>query len=298
MACNCAALRGQAIISGNATPIDRGPLSEEPLNCGECRSCRKILKDRHPDIINIHPSGAAIKIDQIREVNRRLALKAHEAALRFVVIRNAEKMNTEAGNALLKMLEEPPEKTIFILISRQASDLLPTVVSRCRHIRFNPVSVASLSRFLTEKYDLDSNNAGIIAEMANGSPQRAIMLQETDWFFWRVRLIETFSELHLKPVSVRLAFSEYLAGAKEKLGDVLDIFQSWYRDLIVFPNAPERIINKDMRQTIGTLSRQWPRALLLERLDMLRIARRRIETKANLRLVIDTLILKVTGLGI
>ena len=121
MACNC-----------------RRPVAVEP--CGECAACRKIAAGAHPDILRVSPAGAMIKIDQIRELCQVLTMKPYEARVRVVIIADAHTLNPAAGNALLKMLEEPPARTVLILTAPQTGDLLPTIVSRCQHIRFKPIA--------------------------------------------------------------------------------------------------------------------------------------------------------------
>ena len=81
-----------------------------------------------------------IKIDQIRELCQVLTMKPYEARVRVVIIADAHTLNPAAGNALLKMLEEPPARTVLILTAPQTGDLLPTIVSRCQHIRFKPIA--------------------------------------------------------------------------------------------------------------------------------------------------------------
>jgi len=141
MAFNCAENRSGSDAAGvdlrRSDHADANrPFTIKP--CGICKSCRKIDSDNHPDIIRLKPSGPFIKIDQIRALCQTLAMKPYEAGMRVVIISEAQAMNPAAGNALLKMLEEPPARTILILVAAHPSDLLPTIVSRCQHIRFNP----------------------------------------------------------------------------------------------------------------------------------------------------------------
>jgi DNA polymerase III subunit delta' len=89
-----------------------------------CKHCRKFNSGGHPDFIRIDPEGQVTKIVQIRELRQILAMKPFEAKLRVVVISKAHTLNQEASNALLKVLEEPPYRTILILITSQISDLL------------------------------------------------------------------------------------------------------------------------------------------------------------------------------
>ncbi len=110
--------------------------------CNNCRSCRKINEHSHPDIfcIKLPKDKKIISISRIRKIGSAISAKPNEAEFRMILIQNAELMNIQAQNALLKMLEEPPEKTFFILITDKVSLLTPTIISRCRKIRFKPCS--------------------------------------------------------------------------------------------------------------------------------------------------------------
>ncbi|RJP92566.1 MAG: DNA polymerase III subunit delta', partial [Desulfobacteraceae bacterium] len=133
--------------------------------CGACRSCKKIISGHHPDIIFIQSAGDMIKVDQIRALGDKLTRKPYEASKRVVIISDAHKFNTESGNTLLKTLEEPPEHTLFILIALQASDMLPTIVSRCQQIRFNPIHHESLATYVENRYATTPAAVAAIASM-------------------------------------------------------------------------------------------------------------------------------------
>ncbi|MCP4722681.1 MAG: DNA polymerase III subunit delta', partial [Desulfobacteraceae bacterium] len=108
--------------------------------CNNCLSCKKINAGMHPDIIQVSlaEKKKMISISQIREIGLLISSKPNEAHKRMVLILDADKMNVQAQNALLKVLEEPPENTFFILTATQLAPLLPTILSRCRQIRFFP----------------------------------------------------------------------------------------------------------------------------------------------------------------
>ena len=111
--------------------------------CDVCLSCKKAISGNHPDLVLVGSGkGGWIKVDDIREMIRGIALKPFEARSRMVIIEPAEMLNTASANALLKSLEEPPESTIFVLISHKPNLLLPTIVSRCQMIRFLPIDGA------------------------------------------------------------------------------------------------------------------------------------------------------------
>lgn len=293
MICNCLDpnLRNQA-RPGVQTP-EGGPAP--PAACGQCRSCKKILSANHPDIHWISPGGNYIKVDQIRMLCQRLALKPYEAKNRLAIIESAHSLNPEAGNTLLKILEEPPEKTIFILLARQSTELLPTIVSRCRHIRFNPVSAQSIENHLQRNHGVPAAEAAIIAKMAGGSLSRAAAMTEKGWLSHRNWIIQTISGLDRQGLNYHLAFAEALARDTLRLQSALEIMKSWYRDLAVYAYRPESIINADISDKIAEQSEKISLTRLLNLMQAIETTASHIETNANARLAIDQLVIELSN---
>lgn len=152
--------------------------SSECLPCNICRSCIKIDAAMHPDIIRVtpEPEKSVIKISQIRELCAATASKPHEAKMRMVMVEDAHTMNQEAANSLLKILEEPPGRTFFILLARELNDLLPTIISRCQHLRFRPLSQNEVVQRLVRQWNIHPSVATIAAKSSNGDMEKAMML--------------------------------------------------------------------------------------------------------------------------
>lgn len=119
---------------------------------------------------------AIIPVAEANEIVRKLSLKSFESDFKIMIIWLPEKMNAETANKLLKMIEEPPAKTLFLLVSEEDDKLLPTILSRCQLIRIPAVAADDISRFLQDKYNIDSRHATEIAGIANGNMVRAIDL--------------------------------------------------------------------------------------------------------------------------
>ena len=109
-----------------------------PGPCGKCPACRGILNGTNSNFIFIEPKNDSIRIEKIHELNSYMSLTPFYDNYRFVIIDNASKMNASAANALLKILEEPPERSVFILITTSMSSILPTIISRCQVLEFKP----------------------------------------------------------------------------------------------------------------------------------------------------------------
>lgn len=150
---------------------------------------RQIASGAHPSILHLtRPANERTKgfktvvtVDEIRKVNRFLSMTAHDGGWRVVIVDPADDMNTNAANALLKNLEEPPAKTIFVLITHSLGNLLPTIRSRAQTIRLAPLRDAqmklALDRF-EELPSLDEGSFKALAERAGGSVRTAILLTQ------------------------------------------------------------------------------------------------------------------------
>ncbi|MEK7216302.1 MAG: DNA polymerase III subunit delta', partial [Chloroflexota bacterium] len=130
--------------------------------CGECGQCRRIAHGLHPDVtvVTLEEGRREIRINQIRELQVLLNLLPFEGRNRVTIIHDADRMNEEAGNALLKTLEEPPPRVVLALTCRDEEALLPTIRSRCRRVVLNPVGTAELVRALETAHGADSALAG------------------------------------------------------------------------------------------------------------------------------------------
>jgi len=265
---------------------------------GCCKSCSKIKSGNHPDIILVEPTGNFIRINQIRNLCNTLAMKPYEARLRVVIISDAQAMNPAAGNALLKMLEEPPDRTVLILTAVHTSDLLPTIVSRCQHIRFSPIPHNHIEALLVEKHGASHDDAKIIATMANGSISKAVSMMrhisKINWIKRRSWLLNSVESLSLMPIPSRLAFAENLSKNKVALAESLEVIKSWFRDLVICKFNPEQIINKDLREKIKRNSQKLAVASLLSKIDDIHLAQKNIQANANLRLTLEVLIMRLS----
>ena len=117
----------------------------EKKPCGACGPCRRVLSGTHPDVHTVVPEKGKqiISVGVMREVLDTVSVKSFEDGAKVILIPEAERMNAAAQNCLLKTLEEPPERTVFFLITDQPAALLPTIVSRCRVVRFHPLTPLS-----------------------------------------------------------------------------------------------------------------------------------------------------------
>ncbi len=145
--------------------------ASEVFACGDCRSCHLIKGGSHPDLFIIEPEepGKQIKLDEITRLIDSIHLKSQYGGYKIAIISPAEAMNRSAANSLLKTLEEPPEKSLLILLSHRPNLLPITIRSRCQQINFNPAYDEAAVRWVNENLQ-PGENAEDLLKMAGGAP--------------------------------------------------------------------------------------------------------------------------------
>jgi DNA polymerase-3 subunit delta' len=225
--------------------------------CGECISCNKIDSLNHPDlfIIQKEEESSFIKIDKIRDVIYQASLKPYEARKKIFIIADAEDMNEESQNALLKILEEPRENQIFILTASAVSGILPTVFSRCKVVKFNLLSQAKIQAILIKRKGFNEEEAVLFSHMALGSPGRAIAFKENDEIMERDKMLNDFF------FRKRAIFREEVCDERKynDLNESLGMLLSWYRDLLVskFTEDTSLFLNVDRIEEIFSYSARF-----------------------------------------
>jgi DNA polymerase III subunit delta' len=148
--------------------------------CGSCPPCRKVASGAHADLHLLAPTGSSIPIAGVRSLQEALGYQAFERGRKVAIIQDSFRLTREASNALLKTVEEPPGGTYLILLAHHRSQLLPTLVSRCQSLRFDPIPEDAVRRLL-EAGGTDPGAARILAESAGGCPG-AVWGQEPEAF--------------------------------------------------------------------------------------------------------------------
>jgi DNA polymerase-3 subunit delta' len=181
--------------------------------CSGCSACYKIDRNVHPDVKWIEPEGAArmIRIKRIKKLIQDIYLKSFSARKKVFIIKNAERMNTEASNALLKTLEEAPLDSIIILVTSNITGLLPTITSRCLIIRFSPLSKEKIMEFLEKKHSISSQKALFLAERSEGQLGRAIVMLKGERFEFDDKLAEILGSLFITPdIKDMFAYADFI----------------------------------------------------------------------------------------
>jgi DNA polymerase-3 subunit delta' len=138
---------------------------------------RRVLDNKHPDVHLFQPAGATFKVEQVRDLMRETSLRPFEGKKRVFILDRVEAFTAEAANTLLKPLEEPQESLSWVLVTTQASRVLPTILSRCQSVRFHPLDEATLRSVLTRELGVDAARAKDLAALSGGSVRLAAFLQ-------------------------------------------------------------------------------------------------------------------------
>ncbi len=159
-----------ALRFAQALSCDAPPASEHPDSCGSCRACRDVAAVTHPDLLLIEPdrekANPQITIDPVRNIERHMIYRPLLSARKICVIDDADRLTTGAANALLKTLEDPPDHSLFLLVTGQPYRLPATVRSRCLALRFSSTTAEQCEGVLALRRALPPDDAGFLSRVA------------------------------------------------------------------------------------------------------------------------------------
>jgi DNA polymerase III subunit delta' len=234
--------------------------------CGTCAACKRIARGVHADVLLIPPGETGtIKIDQVRDAIERAAYRPFEGRRRVVIIDNAECLNAEAQNALLKTLEEPPAASTFVLVTSRPDMLLPTVVSRCQRLRFGRLFPAEIAEVLQRDHEYAEADAHAAASLSDGSIGRALegatdeFVEARDAAASLLESVATSSDPRRRLSGAKALTGAGGGGDREQLARRLCALSSIIRDLgALVSRADERCLaNGDLRPLLERLQRSF-----------------------------------------
>ncbi|KUK53136.1 MAG: DNA polymerase III, gamma/tau subunit [Desulfotomaculum sp. 46_296] len=282
-----------------AVAFARALLCRQPLKgdaCGECRSCRQVEGGNHPDFIKVEPDGGSIKIEQAREIQRRMTLAPFQGGRQICLIDRAESMTDEAANCFLKILEEPPAGVVFLLICVQPYALPATVLSRCQQVLFQLLPISQVALILAGSPGVKQEEADLTALLSGGSVGQAIdLLSGGALAERRKQLAQTINAIDSAGPGEACRLAGSLSGSREETLAWIQGLMLWYRDLLVWKESENEklIINRDFLQAIKEQASYREVSLLIDRLRKIEEARNRLSRNANPRLVLDVLFLNL-----
>lgn len=260
--------------------------SDEP--CGSCPACRKLAGGQHPDLHILGPEKGVIKIDRVRQLQLELSLRPVEAPKKVCIVSQADRMNHAAANAFLKTLEEPPGSAVIILLSDTPTALLPTILSRCQRLRFDPLPTETVAELLVSR-GIPTEQAQSAAQLAGGSMAKALAILQEGFLARRREIVEQVIGLTPRNFAVMTATAERLGHDREQAQEVVEVLTLFFRDVMLLRHGSGPQVNDDLIGNAALTAAALPTRAILERLDALSRAGQALLRNVNPRLTLEVL---------
>lgn len=283
-----------------ALELSRYILCQSGLACGECRSCRKIGSGSHPDVIVVR-GNPSIGIDmirgsrekRIRGIEEEVYEYPYEGSRRVIIIDGVETMTSQAANAFLKTLEEPPPFNLFILVTSAEETIPVTIRSRCIRIGFGPLGREELKGFF-EATGLEAARADLLSSISHGSIQFGLFWAKQENFALRRRMAEVLLGIR-KGYAVITSLSERLSSDATAIPLHLSFLLSLFRDLWVCGRSGETslVVNRDLEELF--LQRPWKEQWISSSIKRIQESQRTMRYNINRWLGFENLMLQIAG---
>ncbi|MEG0449559.1 MAG: DNA polymerase III subunit delta' [Lysinibacillus sp.] len=274
-------------------------LCENPRNnvpCETCRNCRRVDSGNHPNIYQIFPDGQFIKIDQIRELIAEMKMMGVEEGRKIYVLHHADRLNVSSANMLLKFLEEPDGEVTAVLLTEQMQSILPTIRSRCQHVKFLKLSRKLLLEHLQE-HQVTYSMASTVSMVTN-ELETAILLANDEQFAQARKTVLKLVEAIRQNVheAMLVLHDEWLPLFKEKneIEQALDLLLFAYRDIVAIKANPEAACTyPDMLQTFKEAALHSTYDRLSSQMQAILQARGQLQRNMNRTLMMEQLMLNL-----
>jgi len=270
-------------------------LCEKGKMCNNCRICKEVNQNKYPDFNILEKETKKIKIDEIRKIQHEAALKSN-SKYKIFVINRIDNFTLEAGNALLKILEEPKGNTIFILTAKSIENILPTIISRCIIIKFNLVAEDKILKYLDMNYQAEKENNKEVARLAFGKPELAIEMKKNPEV--QKERKETEKQI-MNILKEKINRSVELMGEwvhhEESRVDKIEILLQWFRDVLLFKlgNLEEIITLSNIKGRYDELSKIYTINEIKDIMENIVRSKELISQNINRKLVLENLALKI-----
>ena len=259
----------------------------------------RVFFSDHPDVGTVVPFKRNVRIGSIRALEREANYNPFEAKARFFIVDAAEKMADPAANALLKTLEEPPPTTHIFLITSRPDSLLPTIRSRCQMLRFAPVEIDKVERYLIDERAFTHDEAHIAAKLSRGSIGRAVSINVEKFRARRERMLTVLkSSIGNIDRTELLRTSEELQDAKNKetFEENLEILETLIHDIWILKMSGDagKLVNTDQLDEITNLAEKAPEDLA-GWLEMTEKLRQELAVNINRKVATDALFMSMAG---
>ncbi len=264
--------------------------------CMTCPSCLSFDTDNNPDVIYIHSKDTkSIGADIVRdEINETVLIRPFKYKYKIYLIEDFNALTVPAQNAFLKTLEEPPSYVVFLLMTTNHNDMLPTILSRSVVLKIKPLSESLIYDYLIEHYDRPDSFS--IASISNGNIGAAINYIEDEAFLEKRNTVLTIiKKLTISDLVETTLLYEHFTNYLEDLASILNLFLAFYRDILIYKNTKniENIIQKDKLNDIIELELKFSEKNLLKKIETLNNSIEKLKHNTNKQMTIELLLLKL-----
>ena len=266
--------------------------------CMECHSCKQAMNHNQPDILYVsHEKPNTISVDDIRsQVNNDIGIKPYSSKYKIYIVDEAEKMNVQAQNALLKTIEEPPAYAVILLLTTNADTFLPTILSRCVTLNIKVVPDEKIKKFLMKEYQIPDYQADVCVAFAQGNVGKAIQLAvSSDFNELKAAVLQLMKRLDDIEIYEMGAAIKQINEYKLTINDYFDLMMIWYRDILLFKATGDvnGLIFKDEVYDIKRQAEKSSYRGIENILEALHKAQIRLNANVNFDLVIELLLLTI-----
>ena len=285
-----------ALQCGNMDAMIAG--GKDVDGCMECRSCRQAADHNQPDIIYVtHEKPNNISVDEIRaQLNNDIAIKPYSSQYKIYIIDEAEKMNQQAQNALLKTIEEPPAYAVILLLTTNADSFLQTILSRCITLNLKAVKEDVIRDYLMKHYQIPDYQADVCAAFSQGNVGKAVQLASSEDFGELkasvLQLVKRLDDIDLYEFGGAIKqIGEY----KLQINDYFDLITIWFRD-VLYMKATNDVNGLIFKDEVYDIKRQAAKRsyqgieIILKALDT---AKLRLNANVNFDLTLELLLLTI-----
>ena len=267
----------------------------KPEPCLQCHSCRQAMNHNQPDIVYVtHEKPNTISVGDIRaQLVNDVDIKPYSSKYKIYIVDEAEKMNPQAQNAMLKTIEEPPVYAVILLLTSNAGTFLPTITSRCVTLNLKAVGDEQIKSFLMEKCGIPDYQADICVAFAQGNVGKAMTLAASEDFHeLKAAAMQLLKRIHDIELYEFKEAVKQISEFKLEIQDYFDIMMIWYRDMLMYKATTDvnRLIFKDAVYDIKQQASRSSYSGIEAVLEALEKAKIRLRANVNFDLTLELLL--------
>lgn len=270
--------------------------SGESEPCGQCQTCLQISTGNYPDIIKVkHEKDNIISVDEIREqLVNTIYTKPYRGRYKIYIIPDAELLNTQAQNAILKTIEEPPAYGVIILLTSNLDKLLDTVRSRCLVLQTKPIRERDVLAYLINEMGLTKEKAYFCLDFAQGNLGKAIKLAGNEEYAAIVgSVVDVLKNIDTMDVETLGKAVTDIERFKLSMNDYMDLMMMWYRDamMLKITGNVDKILFKNEFSTLKKQAERLTFKNIEDKIDAIAKAEERLKANAKFEITMELLLL-------